>query len=155
GGDEGCRLPVPPHGLEILVDCSARCSGQSCAMKYQLRSTALVLALVTMTGFAARADAQASKCTSAKLKAVGKEAACKLNVYAKAASKNVPVDSTKLADCEAKFSSAFTKAEAKNDCLAPVGDVAAIETKVDGFVTDVDTDLAPASTTTTTTTSSP
>ena len=121
-------------------------------MNGHLRKTAVVLALLTMTSFGARAEA--SKCTGAKLKAAGKKSSCKLGVYAKAASKNVPVDSTKLDDCEAKFNAAFAKAESKGDCVAPAGDADAIEGKVDAFVDDVNTELTTPPTTSTTTTPS-
>lgn len=124
-------------------------------MNDHLRKTAVVFALLTITSFATRAEA--SKCTGAKLKAAGKKASCKLGVYAKAASKNAPVDTAKLDACEAKYDTAFAKAESKSDCVAPPGDAGAIEGKVDAFVDDVNSELTnpqTASTTTTTPTTS-
>ena len=78
-----------------------------------------------------------SKCSSSKLKATGKKASSRAKCYAKAVSKGDPVDSDCLAKAHDKLTSGFTKAESKGDCLAPNGDVNAIESKVDTFVNTV------------------
>src|SRR5262249_15362611 len=58
--------------------------------------------------------------------------------------KNLPVDSGKLASCGSKFTATSQKADTGSDCGAASGDTAAIETKVDAFVNDVNSELATA-----------
>src|SRR5947207_3906515 len=101
---------------------------------------ALVGVLVTV-GLATGVQAAGSKCTGAKEKATGKKASCKLSLYSKATSKGEGVDNLKLATCGTKFSGAFSKAEAHADCVGPTGDTGTIETKVDAFVSDVNTTI--------------
>ena len=84
-----------------------------------------------------------SKCQGSKLKAAGKKASCKLSLYSKAAAKNLPVDTAKLAGCGSKFTATSQKADSGTDCGAANGDTGAIETKVDNFVNDVKGTLAP------------
>jgi hypothetical protein len=84
-----------------------------------------------------------SKCTGAKLKVAGKKAASKTKCLSKAAAKALPVDGACISKAEGKFSAGWTKAEGKGDCLAPTGDVAAIEGKVDAFLDDLDSELLP------------
>jgi hypothetical protein len=91
-------------------------------------------------------------CEGEKIKAAGKKAECKCKLEAKQAGKGGAIDPAKVAKCEATFSKAFAKSEAKGGCTT-TGDAAAIEAKVDAFVADVDTEL-PATTTTTTSTTS-
>src|SRR5262245_35684197 len=59
-----------------------------------------------------------SKCPGAELKAAGKKATCKLGLYSKAASKNLPVDTVKLASCGDKFTASSQKADTGTDCGA-------------------------------------
>jgi hypothetical protein len=92
-------------------------------------------ALVTTTPALAQ-----SKCAGDKIKAACKKASCKNNLEAKQASKGGTVDPAKIAKCEAAFSKTVAKSEAKGGCLT-TGDAAAIEAKVDAFVTDLDTEL--------------
>jgi len=87
-----------------------------------------------------------NKCQGAKAKLAGKKAACILSAEAKVLAKGATFDASK---CISKFTSAFSKDEAKGGC-GTTGDVTAIENKVDSFTTDVTTELSPASTTTTT-----
>ncbi len=101
------------------------------------RVTVMLAGIFVLVGIASGALGAGSKCSSAKEKAAGKKAACKLGVYSKAASKGTTVDGGKLAACTTKYSAAFSKAESRGDCIAPSGDAGAIESKVDAFVTDV------------------
>jgi hypothetical protein len=111
-------------------------------MKMKMRTMPLVLVgILALVGVANHLQAVGSKCSSAKEKATGKKASCKLSVQSKATSSGDPVDSVKLAKCEAKFSKAFAKADAKGDCLGPTGDTAPIEAKVDAFVDDANTEI--------------
>ncbi len=84
----------------------------------------------------AAADPAAQRCTSAKLKAAGKNAAAKLGCHARAASKGVPVDGECVARADEALVKAFGKAEAKGGCLT-AGDAGAVEGTVDGFVQPV------------------
>src|SRR5438552_11178474 len=84
----------------------------------------------------------ASKCTSKEVKATGKKASCKAAVFAKAAAKGLPADSAKLTACETKFSTAFTKAMGANDCNPGGASESTIETKVDAFVNDLNSEIA-------------
>src|SRR5215470_12761406 len=104
----------------------------------RIMSTAITgLAMVALTTGAAFA---ASRCSGDKIKASGKKAASQLTCHSKAVAKGLPVDSTCLAKADAKFSIAFTKAEAKTyvdaGCLT-TGDGGPIETQIDGFVAAV------------------
>ena len=107
----------------------------------------LKLAGVVIAGFAFLAAAPgvalaASKCTSKEVKATGKKASCKAAVFAKAAAKGLPADSAKLTACETKFSTAFTKAMGANDCNPGGASESTIETKVDAFVNDLNSEIA-------------
>ena len=84
-----------------------------------------------------------SKCTQSKLKETGDKAGRKLDCYAKAVANGHVVDGGCLSKAEVKFSQEFADAEDKGDCLAPTGDTAAIEAKVDAFVSDLFDELAP------------
>ena len=92
------------------------------------------------------------KCAAAKRKAAGKKAASKLLCNAKAAIAGGAVDPGCLGNAEVTFANAFKKAEAKGGC-ATQGDASSIEQAVNGFVTQVASQLASGSTTTTTATS--
>jgi len=71
------------------------------------------------------------------LKEAGRKASAKSKCYSKAAAKGVAVDPACLAKAEGKFNSGWPKAEARADCLAPTGDLATIEGKVDAFIADL------------------
>jgi hypothetical protein len=81
-----------------------------------------------------------NKCTASKLKAACKKAACKAGLEAKEARTGVAPDPAKMAKCEDKFAQAFAKNEAKGGCIT-TGDAATIESKIDAFVLDLDTEL--------------
>jgi hypothetical protein len=102
------------------------------------RSRFLVLGILVLFSLAAgSAHAQTAKCQAAKMKAAGKKASCELSVEAKAASKATSADFSK---CVAKYQAAWTKAELGT--CATTGDQATIETKVDGFVARLNSDIA-------------
>ncbi|MBY0276303.1 hypothetical protein K2Z84_13235 [Candidatus Binatia bacterium] len=78
----------------------------------------------------------AQKCAAAKLKAAGTRAAAKLNCHAKAALKGISVDTDCLAKADAKFATAFSKAEAGGGCIVN-GDAGSTGSQVDGMVSNV------------------
>jgi hypothetical protein len=82
------------------------------------------------------------KCEAKKLQATGKKGGAGLKCHSKAAKKNTAVDPTCLSKAETKFQSSFTKADAKGVCAAP-GDALTIGVKVDTYVNDTATALAP------------
>src|SRR5207253_565024 len=100
--------------------------------------------------------AQGSKCTGMEIGAAGKKAGGLAKCCAKAASKGLPLDTTCTGKAVTKFGASWTKATAAADCNTTVsqGD---IETKVDNFAADVNSELTAtgATTTTTTTTQAP
>src|SRR5262245_10353608 len=110
-------------------------------MACALTSFVMWLAIVefTVAGFAASAalakPTPATKCLSAKLKAVGKKAAANLACEAKAAQKLKAVDSACLGKADTGFATAFSKAEtqAKGAC-ATTGDAGALEATVNALV---------------------
>jgi hypothetical protein len=104
-----------------------------------LRIVLLVLALAT--GLGARSAAAASRCAGAKLTAGGSGAACRIALEAKEAKRGIAPDPAKLTRCADKLAGAFEKAERKPDCLT-TGDVAALGTRIDAFVGDLDLALS-------------
>jgi cysteine-rich repeat protein len=81
------------------------------------------------------------KCTSAKLKAVGKGAGGQLNCYSKAAAKpGLTADPACLQKATAGVTTAFGKADAKGACP---GDPAAVNAQVSGCATTVNDELPP------------
>ena len=85
----------------------------------------------------------ASKCTSKELAAAGKKAAAKLTCQAKAVGKNETVGlSSCLAAAAARFSTAYGKATAPGHCITST-DAMTVGGKVDTFVNDVTSTLAP------------
>jgi len=86
-----------------------------------------------------------SKCTSRKLLAAGIKASAKAACQAKAVAKGITVEAACNAAAEAAFRSGWTKAEARQDCLAPAGDQDAIEVRVDAFVLHLVGDLVRGS----------
>jgi len=91
------------------------------------------------------------KCAASKLDATGKKANAKLKCHAKAAGGGQAVDPACLDKAEAKFGTAFSKAETKGGC-ATIGDSNTVELMVDAFVDSVVGALSPTTTTTSTTT---
>jgi Domain of unknown function DUF11 len=79
-------------------------------------------------------------CEGDKIKATAKKASCKCSLEAKQASNGGTIDPAKVAKCEATFSKSFAKSEAKGGCNT-TGDTVTIESKVDAFLADVDTEL--------------
>src|SRR5439155_1129664 len=79
-----------------------------------------------------------SKCTGGELKA---------------ASKGLPLDTACTGKAQTKFGAAWTKATSAADCLTTV-DQGTIETKVDNFAADVNSELTAGGSTTTTITGS-
>ncbi len=84
--------------------------------------------------------ALSKKCQGSKLKAAGKKASCLLGLESKQASKGGSIDPAKLAKCLGKYTTAFSKAEAKPPC-GTTGDVADIEARIDALVGDIDCEL--------------
>ncbi len=108
----------------------------------QRHTTRTAITLVLALSLLAATDAAAGNCTAKKLKAAGKKAAAKLKCEEKAAKDAVSADGECTGKAETKFGDAFTKADAKPPCFA-TGDAAAIESKVDMFVSDMVTNLRP------------
>src|SRR5262245_5842682 len=78
-----------------------------------------------------------SRCTGKKLLAAAQKAASKARCYGKAATKGVAVNLSCLTKAGGKFVSSWAKLEVSgNDCLTS-GDVADIESDVDGFVSQL------------------
>src|SRR5262245_7929258 len=82
----------------------------------------------------------AQKCTAAKLKAAAKKLSAKLACYAKAASKNAPVDDGCLGKAETAFRTAFSKAESKGGCITN-GDATPVEAGIEAFIQSLVTAL--------------
>ncbi len=87
-----------------------------------------------------------SKCTGTKAREAADKTSTKLKCHAAATKAGIAVDSACLTEAETKFSAGFATAETFADCLMPTGDAAAIEAKVDAFVSDVESALRPVST---------
>ncbi len=103
-------------------------------------SAIILLALVIAVPTVGHGADPGQTCSKAKLGATAKKIADKLKCHATAASKAVVVSPTCLTKAETKFSSAFTKAEAKGGCVT-IGDAAAVEALVDDCVDAVRTAL--------------
>ena len=85
----------------------------------------------------------ASKCTSKELTAAGKKAAAQLTCQAKVVGKNKTVGlSSCLAAAASRFSTAYGKAMTPGHCITST-DAMTVEGKVDMFVNDVTSTLAP------------
>jgi cysteine-rich repeat protein len=105
---------------------------------------AAVLDIVTELDPAYPLPSSPSKCSSGKKKAAGKKISSKAKCYQKARLKGLPVDSACLTAAQTKYSSSFAKAQSKADCLAPPGDAAAIEAKVDDLIALLNGLLVPS-----------
>src|SRR5262249_12988687 len=92
------------------------------------------------------------KCASSKLKAAGINAMAKLLCNAKAATKNIPVDTACTGKANTNLTKAFAKAEKKGGCVT-TGDAGTVEPAVDALVAQVVSQLTTGGGPTTTTTS--
>jgi pimeloyl-ACP methyl ester carboxylesterase len=102
-------------------------------------STVLCFALALPAGAASN---PATKCTSTKLKAIGKQAQLELKCYAKSEKKNVAVDSACLGKAADKATKLFDKADSKGGCLT-LDDAAIVERAMSGSVRRVVALLQP------------
>lgn len=90
------------------------------------------------------APTSSNKCQALKIKAASTKTTCLVGLKAKAAATgNIlePLDPKKFAKCAEKFSTAFSKVEAKGACVTS-GDAGAIESKIDPFVDGIAAALA-------------
>ena len=94
---------------------------------------------------AAAKPTPAQKCTGAKMKAAAKKVASTLACDAKAASKNVQVDTVCLGNAGTAFTTAFSKAELKGGCPT-VSDVGTVEATIDAFARSEATAIPPGET---------
>jgi hypothetical protein len=78
-----------------------------------------------------------SKCTSRKLGGAGKLFDARATCESKAIGKDLDVDPACLAKADAKFAATFAKAEESADCLAPIGDAAAVQSAAETAVADI------------------
>jgi hypothetical protein len=105
-----------------------------------MRTTAIAISLGFLMS-AGPADVRAATdpadaCTDAKAKAVGKKASALLKAFGKNIKKSNPLKlSMDVAKAQSKLTKAFVKAESKGGC-ATIGDVGAMEAKVDALVAD-------------------
>jgi hypothetical protein len=83
----------------------------------------------------------ANACAAKKLKAAAKDVTCQTTLDAKEVAKNVPKDPAKVTKCQATFTAAFAKNEAKGGCLT-TGDAATAGASVDAFVLALDQALS-------------
>jgi hypothetical protein len=90
---------------------------------------------------ATAAEDPAARCAADKIKAVAKKTSAKLKCHA--ASKSPSVESKCLAKAAEKFSTTWTRIEARGGCTV-TGDEQAVESKVDDYVTDVVTSVSRA-----------
>jgi hypothetical protein len=87
-----------------------------------------------------------SKCTGLKILDAGDKALTKLKCHSAATADGAAVDSACLTEAETKFDAGFADAETALDCLMPTGDAAAIEAKIDAFISTVESALRPSMT---------
>ena len=97
--------------------------------------TLLLLAPVTT-----QAASPAQRCAATKQKAAGKKAAGKLKCWMRAVKRGESINMDCIFKAELKFSRSYDKAESRGGCVT-TNDKGMIETKVDGFVDDVVSDL--------------
>jgi cysteine-rich repeat protein len=98
-------------------------------------TTALGLAAVLALALATGAHAQ-DKCGATKMKAAGKKAAGRAGCYAKSLARAEPVDPACLAKADAKFTTAYQKADAKGPCLT-TNDAPQIEDMIDACTANI------------------
>lgn len=85
---------------------------------------------------------RAATCGAAKIKVVARSAACLLGLEAKQAGKGVALDPVKAQGCRDKLGKVFGRLEHRGGCIT-VGDALPITAKIDAFVADVASELAP------------
>jgi hypothetical protein len=83
-----------------------------------------------------------AKCAGAKIKAASKKAACLFALASNEANKGQAADPVKVQKCKDALTTAFTKLEAKANCIT-TGDAASIEAAIDGYTADVGAALNP------------
>jgi hypothetical protein len=105
-------------------------------MQRSLCAVIVLLLCGTWLVAAGAKETTAQKCETAKLKAVGKKVACRTSEMAKATTGRT----ADLGKCTAKFTDAFSKAEAKRGCPT-TGDSSAIEAFIDAATDEVDAAL--------------
>ena len=100
----------------------------------------VVLAMSALTTMATSAVAQ-SHCSSAKVKAVGKTARCRLALEAREAA-GKPKNPARVQRCEDEMVAAFSKYDAAYTDCRVTGEVSWVIPVIDTFVNDVDTALS-------------
>jgi cysteine-rich repeat protein len=150
----GCYAKAVTKGLAVDAGCLQKATDKFTKAFTKAESKGDCLSTGDLAAIEAKVDAFAadvaadlggpgpSKCTSSKVRAAGKKADAKSKCHAKAIGKGLLTDGACLTKAEAKFTSAFSKAEAKGDCLT-TGDTASVEATVDAFITDLVTELKP------------
>jgi hypothetical protein len=108
------------------------------------RSLALAIALATL-GTASAVTDPGARCAAAKIKAAARKSNAKLRCVASATTRGVPIDQACFDKAEAKFTSAWSRIEAKGPCRT-VQDENDIEFRVDAFVNTLALNLAPCGT---------
>ena len=83
-----------------------------------------------------------AKCAAAKIKAASKKAACLFALANKEANKGQAADPAKIQKCKDALTTAFTKLEAKGNCIT-TGDAVSIEAGIDSYTADVGAALNP------------
>jgi hypothetical protein len=102
---------------------------------------AALAGLLLTTGMGGAATS-ADKCAAAKLAAASRKATRQLACYAAALKRGTAVDPACLARADARFATAFARAEAKGECPIP-GDAASVEGDVDACVVQLVSDTPP------------
>lgn len=117
---------------------------QRSSLKDRLALTlAATLVILTVASSALAAADPANTCAAAKQKAAAQKFSNKVKCHGVAIKKAVAVDPACLAKAEAKFETAFAKAEAKGGC-STTADAAAIELMIDTALGDLLTALPGA-----------
>ena len=158
-----CHATAARRGLAVDSSCLARAATNLAASFAKAEAQGGCMTTGDGSAIAAMIDSSvgafvaalrpvtpASRCAGAKLAASAKKVKTKLGCHGKASRKGVAVAPQCLAKAEARFSAAFSAAEAHGPCLTH-GDAAAIEERADDLVNDVVAALPPGSGTTTTT----
>jgi hypothetical protein len=146
-GKASCHSKAVAKGAGVAADCLAKAESKL-SPSFDKAQTASCLTAGDAAAMSARVDAFVADlvatlgsggpnaCTAAKYKAAGKKASKKAACYVKALVKGVAVDPTCITKVEAKFTSAFAKADAKGTCLTGA-DADTVEARVDAFVAGV------------------
>ena len=106
----------------------------------------LVLGAAAANGAISASSRRAVKCAEAKIRAVKKKTDAKLTCQAIAIRKRTAVNPLCIARAEAKFVTAFARAEARGGCFNPNGESASrAESRVNEFIDDLGSLLIPCS----------